>query len=104
MDTLTVCKETLSLRSRRLDGSSGRKRERAPARETRKGVRELSLPSRVSSRASGFFWFFFPCAHYFQVPGGERVESYAARAKRNTRTGLSVKITKRNWEVLLDYN
>ena len=59
MDTLTVCKETLSLRSRRLDGSSGRKRERALARETRKGVRELPLPSRVSSRASGFFLFFF---------------------------------------------
>ena len=66
MDTRTVCDETLSLRSRRLDGSSGRKRERARARETREGVRELSLPSRVSFSSARFF--FFSCAHYFQVP------------------------------------
>ena len=60
MDTRTVCDETLSLRSRRLDGStcSGRKRERARARETREEVRELSLPSRVSFSSARFFFFF----------------------------------------------
>ena len=58
MYTRTVCDETLSLRSRRLDGSSGRKRERARARETREGVRELPLPSRVSFSSARFFFFF----------------------------------------------
>ena len=58
MDTRTVCDETLSLRSRRLDGRSGRKRERALARETREGVRELSLSSRVSFSSARFFFFF----------------------------------------------
>ena len=67
MDTRTVCDETLSLRSRRLDASSGRKRERVRARETREGVRDLPLPSRVSFSSARFF-FFFACAHYFQVP------------------------------------
>ena len=57
MDTRTVCDETLSLRSRRLDASSGRKRERARARETREGVR-ISLSPRVSpSRAPVSFFF-----------------------------------------------
>ena len=61
MDTRTVCDETLSLRSRRLDGRSGRKRERALAKETREGVRELSLSSRVSFSSARFFFFFFLC-------------------------------------------
>ena len=171
MDTRKVCDETLSLRSRRLDGSSGRKRERAREGDTRGSEGAPSpLACLLLERPFFFFFFFFflvpttskclrktqifslkltclvrtsvdcsdPCSHYVifllccrnralrdgfkcsdrvqggrgggnELPqqsvistvlacsrrsdGGERVESYAARAKRNTRTDLSVKIT-----------
>ena len=72
-------------------GSSGRKRERARARETREGWQ-----SSLSPRVSPFRAPVFSCAHYFQAPATQAILVYSCRGNvflhyRNFNAKLSAK-------------